>query len=327
MTRPTDGELEAKLIAAATGLATDDVPRADLKIAATALSDLRQALGAYRPYRDVRKVCVLGSARTPAAAPAYSAALAIGQQFAAHDWMVVTGAGPGIMEAAMNGAQVGSSFGVGIELPFEFLPNATIAGDSKYVRMTHFFTRKLMLMKESSAYIALPGGFGTLDEIFEIITLIQTGKARPAPIVLLDAPQGTYWSGLQMWIKSELVAHGMVTAGDDELYTITDSVSEAVAEVRGFYANFDSIRDVVIDGHARRVIRLRRLPSVQQLEAINDQFGDVCESGSIEFAHAHPDEIADADRLALERIAFVFNKRRVALLRALIDHLNQLPAL
>ena len=192
--------------------------------------------------------------------------------------------------------------------------------------MTHFFTRKLMLMKESVAYIALPGGFGTLDELFEIITLIQTGKARPAPIVLLDTPGGTFWSGLQAWITSELVGGGMVTAGDDGLYTITDSVDTATSIVHHFYSNFQSIRDVTVADETRRIIRLRKGPSAQQLKEINSLFSAVCGSGVIEIARPSDDEIADKDGLAFDRISFIFNKRRVAVLRALIDHLNGLPA-
>ena len=326
MIRRTDSDVRNELIAAASGLTTDGVGRSDLKIAATALSDLRQAFGAYGPYRDRRKVCILGSARTASNAPAYEVARAIGEHFARRDWLVVTGAGPGIMQGAMEGAGVEHSFGVGIELPFEFLPNGVIAGDSKYVRMTHFFTRKLMLMKESVAYIALPGGFGTLDELFEIITLIQTGKARPAPIVLLDTPGGTFWSGLQAWITSELVGGGMVTAGDDGLYTITDSVDTATSIVHHFYSNFQSIRDVTVADETRRIIRLRKGPSAQQLIEINSLFSAVCESGVIEIARPSDDEIADKDGLAFDRISFIFNKRRVAVLRALIDHLNGLPA-
>ncbi len=321
----TNDDIRNELVAAAEGLAHDDILRADLKISATALTDLRQALGAYRPYRHNRKVCVLGSARTLPGTPLFAVAQELGERLARRSWMVVTGAGPGIMQAAMQGAGVDDSFGVGIELPFEFLPNSVIAGDSKYVRMTHFFTRKLMLMKECAAFVALPGGFGTLDEIFEIITLIQTGKARPTPVIFLDAPGGTYWSSLKTWISEQVVATNMVTPGDDELFLVTDSIDIAVDEVEKFYRNYHSIRDTTdIAGNRIRILRMHRAPSIEQLIDINRQFGAVCETGTIDLCPPSPDEISDNDLLAFDRIGFVFNKRRVAVLRHLIDHLNTL---
>ena len=177
-----------QLLGSAIGLLGDDPDPLDLKIAAAAMTEMREAFAVFAPYRDVPKVTVFGSARTAPDDPVYAQADRIARDLAAMGWMVVTGAGPGIMQAAMEGAGREHSIGVAIRLPFEQGANAVIAGDDKYVTMRYFFTRKLMLVKESRAFVSLPGGFGTLDETFELLTLTQTGKGLPVPIVLLDTP-------------------------------------------------------------------------------------------------------------------------------------------
>ena len=195
-------------------LATDDVDRLDLKIATAALAEMRDAFRVFAPYRDAPKVTIFGSARTQPDDPEYDQARQVAAELAGHGWMVVTGAGPGIMAAGMEGAGRERSIGVSIRLPFEQAANSIIAGDHKYVSMKYFFTRKLMLIKESKAFISLPGGFGTLDETFELLTLTQTGKGLPVPIVFLDMPGDTYWVAVKAFIEEQLVSRGLVSPHD-----------------------------------------------------------------------------------------------------------------
>ena len=195
-----------EIIATAVRLAGDDADRLDLKITNAALKEMRAAFRTFAPYRHIPKVTMFGSARTHPDDPLYAQARSMAKVLADHGWMVVTGAGPGIMAAGMEGAGRDMSFGVTIRLPFENEPNPVIAGDKKLVSMKYFFTRKLMLIKESRAFVCLPGGFGTLDEAFELLTLVQTGKSTPAPIVMLDVPNGTYWTHWREFVVDELAS-------------------------------------------------------------------------------------------------------------------------
>ena len=226
------------------------------------------------------------------------------------------------MEAANRGAHEagGKTIGLNIRLPFEQGANPIIAHDEKLVSMKYFFTRKLMLIKESAAFICLPGGFGTLDETFELLTLNQTGKSEPVPIVLLDMPGGTYWESAARFIDDQLVTRGLVDPTDLALFLVTDDVAAAVAEITGFYANYDSMRyvgDVL-------VLRLRTAPTDDQLEELNARFGHLCASGRIERTTPLPDEVADSDELELPRVRLHFAKRYYGQLRSLIDALNAL---
>ncbi len=239
---------------------------------------------------------------------------------AEHGWMVVTGAGPGIMAAGMEGAGREMSFGVTIRLPFENEPNPVIAGDKKLVSMKYFFTRKLMLIKESRAFVCLPGGFGTLDEAFELLTLVQTGKSTPAPIVMLDVPNATYWTHWKQFVVDELAARGLIASTDDGLFLVTDDVEAACDEIVGFYSNFDSMRYV----GDRLVIRLARTPSPEAIAHLNDEFSDICLGEGFEVIAPLKEEIEDDDQLDKARIAFRFNRNHFARLRALIDALNRL---
>jgi uncharacterized protein (TIGR00730 family) len=232
--------------------------------------------------------------------------------------MIVTGAGPGIMAAGMEGAGTERSIGVSIRLPFEQGANPVIAHDDKLVSMKYFFTRKLMLIKESRAFLCLPGGFGTLDEAFELLTLTQTGKGAPVPIVMLDVPGGTYWERAREFIEEELVSRGLVDPSDRALYLVTDDVDRAADEILSFYANYDSMRfvgDVL-------VIRLHRAPNDEQLAELNERFGHLCASGRIERTEPLRDEIADDDKVELPRVKLTFAKRYYGQLRTLIDALN-----
>jgi len=310
------------ILRSAAGLASDDVDRLDLKITAAALKEMRRAFGMFRPLQGIPKVTVFGSARTQAHDPLYDQARRLASHMAAAGWMVITGAGPGIMAAAAEGAGREQSIGVSIRLPFEEAPSDVIAGDNKLVAMKYFFTRKLMLIKESSAFVCLPGGFGTQDETFELLTLLQTGKATPTAVVLLDIPGGSYWRDWQAYLEAELVAPGLISPEDYELYLITDDVDVAVAEVQRFWSNYHSIRWV----GERLVVRVRRPPSAADVERLNRAFGDLLIDGSIEPAPPLPPEVSDRDSLELPRLVMHYDPRKAGRLRALIDALNDLPS-
>jgi uncharacterized protein (TIGR00730 family) len=312
-----------EILVSAIRLAGDDADRLDLKITSAALKEMRSAFRAFAPYRDRRKVTIFGSARTVLDHPAYVQAKDLAARLAAEGWMVVTGAGPGIMSAGLEGAGREHSFGVNIRLPFEQAPNPYIAGDPKLISMKYFFTRKLMLVKESHGFVSLPGGFGTLDETFELLTLVQTGKAAPAPIVLLDEPGGTFWQPLDAYLREHVAAEGYIHGDDFSLFTVTDSVDVAVEEILGFSRNFCSIRwvDDVL------VLRLRHAPTPEELDALNDDFADLLLSGRIELTEPLPVEVAGDDQLDLPRIALHADNHLAGRLRALIDALNRLPSL
>jgi len=233
--------------------------------------------------------------------------------------MVVTGAGPGIMAAGVEGAGVDRSIGINIRLPFEQEPSPLLAADPKLVDMKYFFTRKLMLMKESAGFAVLPGGFGTQDEGFELLTLLQTGKAAPAPVVMLDVPGGTYWKTWDRFVRDELATRGLIDPQDHHLYLITDSVEAASQEIRGFYRNYHSIRYV----GDKLVIRLQHAPTPEQLERLNDEFADICMRGVIEVTDPLPAEVSGDDRLDLARIKLTFDKHHHGRLRQLINALNE----
>jgi uncharacterized protein (TIGR00730 family) len=312
-----DLRLAEELLAEAIGMVADRPHRLDLKIAAAAVTEMRDAFRVFEPYRDVPKVTIFGSARTREHDPLYEQARRIAAALADDGWMVVTGAGPGIMQAAMEGAGREQSIGVSIRLPFEQAANPIIAGDEKYVSMKYFFTRKLMLVKESRAFVCVPGGFGTLDEMFELLTLTQTGKGLPVPIVLLDTEGDRYWETVDALVQ-ELVQRGLVSPRDRALYRVTDSCTEAIAEIRRFYANYDSIRYVGDE----LVIRLRHAPTDEQLAELNADFGHLVQTGTIRRVAAAPVERRQHDLPDLPRIAFVFAKHGYGDLRAMIDRLN-----
>jgi uncharacterized protein (TIGR00730 family) len=301
-------------------LATDSASRLDLKITSAALKEMRAAFAAFAPYRKVPKVTMFGSARTLPEDPLYAQARDLAAELAGRGWMVVTGAGPGIMSAGLEGAGRDNAFGVNIRLPFEQGANQFIAGDPKLIEMKYFFTRKLMLVKESAGFVALPGGFGTLDEVLELLTLVQTGKAEPVPIVLLEVPGGTYWKGWERFVTSEVASRGLISTDDLSLYRITDDVGAAAEEILGFYRNYVSRRFV---GN-RLVIRLRSAPTASELATLSDEFSDICTGGGISATGPLPAEVTDDDLLALPRVALRFDRMHHGRLRDLIDALNGL---
>ena len=308
----------AALLRSTVALAMDGTDPLNLKIAAAALREMRDAFEMFQPYANERKVAIFGSARTRQDDPLYEAARKVAAALAEQGWMVITGAGPGIMQAGMEGAGRERSIGVSIRLPFEQAANPVIAGDTKYVSMKYFFTRKLMLIKEAKGFICLPGGFGTLDETFELLTLTQTGKGVPVPIVLLDTPNDPYWDEIDALIRDRLVARGLVRPSDTDLYFVTDDCDAAVSEITGFYRNYDSMRYV----GDQLVIRLRSVPTDDELALLNERFGHLCLRGSIERASALPAELREQDAVTLPRIVFAFAKHGFGDLRRLIDTLN-----
>ncbi|MBA3655160.1 MAG: TIGR00730 family Rossman fold protein [Actinobacteria bacterium] len=282
---------------------------------------MRAAFNLFAPYRDVPKVTVFGSARTLPSDPLYAQARDVAAALAEKGWMVITGAGPGIMAAGLEGAGRDKSFGINIRLPFEQGANEFIADDPKLIEMRYFFTRKLMLMKESDGFVVLPGGFGTLDEGFELLTLLQTGKADPAPMVLLEVPGGTYWQSWQRFLVDEVAPRGLIDPDDTVLYRITDDVEDAAGEILGFYRNYHSRRFV----GSRLVLRLRSEPSDDDIALLNTEFADICVTGGIERSAALPAEVGDGDHVDLPRVVFAFDQIHNARLRTMIDALNRMP--
>ena len=316
--------LVAECLATVAMLAREDHDKLDLKITSSALAEMRVAFGVFRPYRDKQKITMFGSARTRPDDPMYEQARACAARIAAAGWMVVTGAGPGIMAAGMEGAGVELSMGVNVRLPFEQSANAFIESDPKLVTMKYFFTRKLMLIKESDGYVVLPGGFGTLDEAFELLTLLQTGKAEPAPVVLLDVPGGSYFEGWSRFVEEEVVSRGLAGRVDFSLFRVTDSVDVAADEILGFYRSYSSLRYV----GDRLVLRLKVEPTTNELADLDAAFGDICLPGHPGFrlVAPSPEEVAEGDSLDLHRLSFPFDRLQLGRLRQLIDHLNRLPS-
>lgn len=299
-------------------LAEDGSARGDLKILSRALRELRYAFKVFAPYRRHRKVTVFGSARTEPDEPAYQHAVRFGQAMAAQHWLVVTGAASGIMEAGHRGAGRAHSMGLNIMLPFEQEANPVIAGDPKLVYMKYFFTRKLMFVKECDAVVCFPGGFGTLDEALEVLTLLQTGKRDMVPVVLIDAPGGSYWRDFDRFVRHQLFGGAMISEEDFHLYKVTDSVEEAVAEILQFYRVYHSMRYV----GEQLVLRLRQEPTAATLADLNEQFRDLLVEGSFTIGTALPEERDEPDLKHLARLVFTFNRRNLGRLRTLIDFLN-----
>jgi uncharacterized protein (TIGR00730 family) len=290
----------------------------DLKITNTALKELRYAYKVFAPYRDVRKVTVFGSARTAPAQPAAAAARTFGRRMVEAGWMVVTGAGAGIMGAAQEGAGGERSFGLNIRLPFEQEANPWIASDPKLITFKYFFTRKLFLVKEASGIALFPGGFGTMDEAFETLTLMQTGKAAIIPIVLVETEPTPYWRRWDRFVQGALVGQRLIEPIDTSFYRIVDTVEEAVRELTGFYRVFHSAR-IVGDN---LVFRLNRALGDADLAAIQRQFEDMLKGPVDQAPGPFPQEFNEYP--ACPRLLLPFNRSSYARLRQLIDFVNTL---
>ncbi|MBM3730182.1 MAG: TIGR00730 family Rossman fold protein [Actinobacteria bacterium] len=292
----------------------------DQKIMANTVKDLRKAFSLLAQVEGRPKVTIFGSARTASPDPLYEQTVRVAGELAAKGWMVITGAGPGIMEAGMVGAGRDSSIGVSIQLPFENEANEIIAGDDKHITLKYFFTRKFALTKASQAFICMPGGFGTLDELFELLTLTQTGKGTPVPIVLLDVPGDPYWQQVDDFVRDQMASRGLISPDDRALYLTTNDAVAAANEITAFYSNFHSLRFV----GQRLVLRLRSLPDPQGLASLNEMFSHLCVEGGIEPTQPLPAETRDDDNLGLPRLVLRFDRRSFGELRLLIDAVNRL---
>ena len=318
-TEAADLELVRQVLVTGVHLLRDRTSRGELKLVNSALKELRHAFRVFSPYSELRKVAVFGSARTEREHPDWIHAHAFAERMVRTGWMVITGAGDGIMGAAQGGAGREASFGVNIRLPFEQRANEVIAGDEKLINFRYFFSRKVVFVKEAHAIALFPGGFGTHDEGFEALTLIQTGKSEMVPIVFVDAPGGSYWKDWLEYVETHLAERGLIDPADLSLFRVTDSVEGAVEEIEDFYRNYHSSRYV----GGQLVLRLHVAPSVEQLEALNDEFaGRLLESGRIEGTEILPEE--EGEVAHLPRLRMQFNRKRVGGLRGLIDRLNTL---
>ena len=300
-------------------LIRDGASRGDVKLLSTALKELRYSFKVFTAYRHLRKVTVFGSARLPPTDPSFIQAVEFGRRMAEAGYMVITGAASGIMEAGHVGAGREKSIGVNILLPFEQEANSVIAGDHKLMHLKYFFTRKLLFVKESDAVALFPGGFGTQDEGFEVLTLVQTGKSHLFPIVMLDEPGGTYWKSWHRFITDVLLARRLISPADLALYKVTDSMDEAVHEVLNFYRVYHSMRYVEGD----LVLRLQRRLSEVTLEQIRTGFADIVVAGTFEQTTALPAEANETAVASLPRLRFRFDRKNLGRLRMLVDCINR----
>jgi len=296
----------------------DGTPTGDVKVTNTALKELRYAYKVFAPYRNVHKVTVFGSARTPVTEDAAVAAREFGARMVENGWMVVTGAGAGIMGAAQEGAGGEQSFGLNIRLPFEQEANPWIASDPKLITFKYFFTRKLFLVKEASAVALYPGGFGTMDECFELLTLMQTGKTGIVPVVLVESGPKPYWRIWDRFVQGTLIDRRLIDAQDVAFYRIVDRVEEAVAEVTGFYRVYHSSR-IVGDN---LVFRLQRALSDAGLEQIQREFEDLLKGPVVQAPGPVPQELNEFPERP--RLIVPFNRSSYSRLRRFIDRLNTL---
>lgn len=313
-------DLVRSLMVTALDMDRAEIDRLELKIASQSLAEMLNAWRVFSTYADNAKVTIFGSARTKPGHPDYELAKVFGEQLAERGWMAITGAGPGIMTAGIEGTGPENAFGVNIVLPFEQTAAPIIEGNEKLATFRYFFTRKLTFMKETDAFAVFPGGFGTLDEAFELMTLIQTGKSYPVPIVLLDHANSTYWSGWQRFVEDELLAGGMISEHDTSLFLHTHDVEEAVEYICAFYSCYHSIRFV----GKRLVIRTLSTLSDEALTTLNEEFAGIVAKGSIEAIETTESEQRDDDHVHLPRIAFQFDNRSFARLVNLIHRINEL---
>ncbi len=299
-------------------LLTDVKDRGDVRVIRTAVRELRYAFRLFAPYAEHRKVTIFGSARTLPSKQEYQQAVEFAKKIADAGYMVITGAGPGIMQAGHEGAGLEKSFGANIRLPWEQEANPVIHHDKKLVTFKYFFTRKLTFLRHSDAIVLFPGGFGTLDEGYEALTLMQTGKSRLMPLVLMDRPGGTYWKTWDKNIREHLLRSELISPDDLNLYQYTDSADEAVKIIARFYRNYHSARFV----KDLFVLRLKHAPTQFAIDALNEDFRDIIVGEKIHTIEATPEERDDHDCVDLPRIAFGFDRRHYGRLRQLIDVLN-----
>jgi uncharacterized protein (TIGR00730 family) len=312
-------DLICEMVATVLKMGRDDLGTADLKLFSRSLKELRYAARVFAPYAGRKKVVVFGSARTPSSDPCFVAAEDFARKMRGHDYMTITGGGDGIMGAAQRGAGRENSFGLNIRLPFEQRANETIHGDSKLINFNYFFTRKLNFVKETHAVVLFPGGFGTMDEGFEVLTLMQTGKARIIPLVLVDQPGGLYWETWFRFLRDCLLAQRLVSENDFDLFKITHSVDEAVALILQFYKNFHSFRWV----GQRMVIRLQHPLADAAVAKLGEDFRDVLQTPGIVQTAALPEESNEPALQKLPRLVLTPLRTNFGRLRKLIDAVNE----
>ncbi len=311
-------ELIEEMIGTVLKMAQDRMSVADLKMYNRSLKELRYAARLFAQYRPVRKVSIFGSARTAPGAPEAVAAEQYAHRMSQEGYMIITGGGDGIMGAAQKGAGAQQSFGLNIRLPFEQGANVTINGDPKLINFNYFFTRKLNFVKESHAIALFPGGFGTMDEGFEVLTLLQTGKAKMIPIVLVDEPNGHYWETWDAFLRDHLLKLGLISEEDFCLFRLTRNVEEAVAETVGFYKVYQSSRYV----GQQMIIRLARRLTDGTVEELNERFGDLLRGGKFVQGGALRQERNEPEIAHLPRLIFTPNRRNFGRMRLLIDAIN-----
>lgn len=301
-------------------LKSDDLDTLDLKIINRSFRELRYAFKVFKPYRDIRKVSIFGSARTPEDDPYYKMTVEFARLLAQEAFMVITGAADGIMKAGNEGAGTDKSFGVNIHLPFEQGANEYIVDDPKLMTFKYFFTRKLLFVMESHAIALFPGGFGTHDEGFETLTLLQTEKATPRPFLLLEQPGDTYWERWDEFVREQLLGRNLISEEDLSLYKIVHSPEKAVNEIKFFYSTFHSFRQV----GDRRVVRLERELGDDAMENLNEEYGDVVTEGKIERTGALREESNEPELNSKPRIVFSYNHQSAGRLNQMITRINEL---
>ncbi len=302
-------------------LSEEEIERLDWKILTASMEDMERAFQVFYPYRHVRKVTIFGSARIAPNTPEYKLAAEFARYLASQGFMVMTGAGGGIMQAGNEGAGAENSFGLNIQLPFEQGSNPFIEGDPKLIDFKYFFTRKLFFLRESDAIALFPGGFGTQDEAFECLTLCQTGRSGPVPLVLIDRAGGTYWHEWDAYIRNNLIKRSLVSPEDSSLYTITDNLEVAYEAINRFYRIYHSSRYV----GDQFVIRLKSQISDTNVEELNTKFSDILVKGKIEKSQALPQEMLD-ETTELPRLVLYFNRRDSGRLYQLLAIINQMGA-
>ena len=311
-------ELIEELIVTALKMARDGMGTGDLKLMNRSLKELRYAAKIFAPYREVRKVVVFGSARTAPTEPEALLAEEFGRQIVANKYMVITGGGDGIMGAAQRGAGRENSFGLNIRLPFEQRPNEIIHGDPKLINFNYFFTRKLNFVKETHAFALFPGGFGTMDEGFEVLTLMQTGKALIIPVVLLDRPNGSYWETWMRFLTDHLLKLGLISAEDFNFIKIAHNVEEAVAEILLFYKNYASSRWV----GSQLVFRICKPLTNLAVTRLNTEFAELLRSGEIVQGGPLPQEQNQPEIAHLTRLILTPHRHAFGRYRLLINAIN-----
>ncbi len=306
----------AEMMITAVQLARGGATPGDFKMLNRALKEMHHANAIFDKYNHRRKVAVFGSARTPQDHPEYQTAKEFSAKMAELGYMTITGAGPGIMAAGNEGAGKEESFGLNISLPFEASANEFIDGDEKLIDFNYFFTRKLSFVKEAHAAVACPGGVGTMDEMFEAMTLIQTGKATIYPLILLNAPGSDYWKKWDEFVRSALLENQYISETDFHLWKVMDSVQDAIDEIQTFYKNFHSYRYV----KDTLIIRVNHAPSNKELDQLNEDFADLVKEGQMEISEPLKGE---REYLNLPRIIFQHKRRDYGRLRLLIDAINK----